>query len=196
MESSVFCQISSVHHTKITSGGGVLMAKAHRNQNHQQPLVRLPKLASHLLRFFLFLVFIVVVLVLLLLFVGLLDLTQSFPFLRKSIGLSLVIGDNDVVEYCTSFDLPQIKTEESEIGIAIDRVIVDVLWVGNFLCLPDSLVSWIGDALSIPVTLVGCIVLHGRLPLTILFIIPVIWLLGLIVDNALLFHPVIGLLVF
>merc|ERR1712187_865012 len=89
------------------------------------------KLVLHLFRFFLFLVFIVVVLVLLVLFViccllgifllllGLLDLTQCFPFLRKSIGLSLVISDDNVVEYCTSFDLPQIKTEESEVGIAI-----------------------------------------------------------------------------
>merc|ERR1711870_85290 len=118
------------------------MTKAHRNQKLQKSLVRFPELASHLLRFFLFLVFIVVILVLLILFViscllgiifllllGLLDLTQSFPFLRKSIGLSLVISDNNVVEYCTSFDLPQIKTEESEVGIAIHGVIVDILWV-------------------------------------------------------------------
>merc|ERR1712087_460809 len=104
------------------------MAKAHPNQKYQKRCQWLRKRASHFFRFFLFLIFIVVILILLVLFVigcllsivvflllGLLDLTQCFPFLRKSISLNLVIGDNDVVENCTSFNLPQIKAKESKV---------------------------------------------------------------------------------
>merc|ERR1712032_1730411 len=101
------------------------MAKAHPNQKYQKRCQWLPKRASHFFRFFLFLILLVLFVIgcllsiVIFLLLGLLDLTQSFPFLRKSISLNLVIGDNDVVENCTSFNLPQIKAKESEVCIAI-----------------------------------------------------------------------------
>ena len=58
-----------------------------------------------------------------------------------------------------------------------------------------TFVRRIGDALHSPLTFVLRIVNHGRLPLSILFIIPVIWFLGLFSHNALLFDPILGFLV-
>merc|ERR1719433_43383 len=43
-----------------------------------------------------------------------------------------------------------------------------------------------------PIALVGWIVLHRGLPLTILLVIPIVGLLGLLVDDSLLVSPIIG----
>merc|ERR1712157_347208 len=152
--------------------------------------------ASHLFRLFLLLILFVVgglFRVILFLLLSLFDLAQSFPLFRESVCLSLVIGDNNVVKNCARLHLPQIKAEESEVCIAVHRIVVDVLWVGDLLGFPNSLVGWIGNALSVPISLVSWIVLHWSLPLSILFIIPVIWFLSFVVHNALLFNPIVWL---
>merc|ERR1712187_910095 len=120
---------------------------------------------------------------------------QCLPFLGKGVSLSLVICKDNIVKDRSSLDLPQVKTEEAEVGILVNGIIILILWIGNLLRFPEALVCWIRDPLHIPVALVLWIVLHGRLPFTILLIIPVIGLLGLSIHDSLLGHPVIRLLI-
>merc|ERR1719198_1075976 len=119
-----------------------------------------------------------------------LDGAESLPLRGESIGLSLVIADNDVVEDGAALNLPEIEANEAEIGILVERIIILVLGVRNLPGLPDALVCGVGDTLGIPLTLVLRIVLHGRLPLAILLIVPVVGLLRLGIHNALLLNPV------
>merc|ERR1712187_683712 len=154
--------------------------------------------------FLLFVVLIVVILVLLvllvvscllavilLLFLSSFDLAQCFPLLCKGISLALVVSHDDVVKDSTTLDLPQIEADEAEVIKFINTVIVLVLRICNFLCLPDALVCWIGDSLAIPIALVCLIVLHWCFPLTIFLIIPIVRFLRIAVYNTLLFNPII-----
>merc|ERR1712194_603399 len=151
----------------------------------------MPPQASHLLGFLLILLVIVIIVSLvLLLLLRFLDLAQGLPLGCKRICLSLVIADNNVVENRATLDLPQIETDESKIGILVHRVIIFVLWVVDLLRLPEALVRWIRDALYIPIALVGCVVLHGRLPLAILLINPIIWLLVTGIIHHGILHPI------
>merc|ERR1712136_442811 len=68
--------------------------------------------------------------------------------------------------------------------------------VGYLFRFPNSFVVRIGDLLHGPLTLEIGVVLHGRFPLSILLVIPILWFLGLCIDDPLLLNPVIGLLVF
>merc|ERR1712051_1130286 len=164
----------------------------------------------HLLRLLLFFVIIIVVVILvllsflvslsllgiiLLLLLGFLNLAECLPFLDKGICFSHIIGDDHVVEDGAALHLPQIKTDEAEVVVLVHGIVINELRVSDLLRLPDTLVGRIGDALDIPITLVGWIVLHGRLPLAILLVIPIVWLLRLVIDDPLLISPIIGLLV-
>merc|ERR1712113_1156628 len=120
---------------------------------------------------------------------------QSLPLLGECISLRCIIGDDDVIEDGAALDLPQIEANEAEIIVLVKGIIVNKLRVCNLLRLPDALVGRVGNALDIPIALVGWIVLHRRLPLAVLLIIPVIWLLGVCIDDALFICPIIGLLV-
>merc|ERR1712032_1347863 len=87
-----------------------------------------------------FLVFLSFFGVLFLFLLGCFHLTQFLPLLGESVSLGNVICDNDVVENGACLDLPEIKTDETEIVKFVDGIIVDVLWVRNFLGLPNALV--------------------------------------------------------
>merc|ERR1712051_795118 len=116
-----------------------------------------------------------------LLLFGRLNLTQCFPLRRKAVGLSFVIGNDDIVKNRAALHLPQVEADETEVLVLVDGVVVLVLGIRDLLRLPE--------------TLVRRVVLHGRLPLSILLIVPVIGLLGLAVHHTLLLHPVVGFLV-
>merc|ERR1719265_623055 len=120
---------------------------------------------------------------------------MHLPLCGKSISFCLIIADDHVVENGAALDLPQVEADEAKLGIAVDLVIMLVLRVVNLLDLPEALVCWVGDALDGPLTLVVWIVLHWGLPLAILLIIPIIGLLSLRIDNALLSDPFIWFLV-
>merc|ERR1711874_138235 len=125
----------------------------------------------------------------LLLFLAFLYLAQLLPLLPKAVRLSLVIGDDNVVKDRAALYLPQIESKESEIVILVHLVIVHVLRIRDLFRLPDALVCGIRDPLDIPIALVGRIVLHRRLPFTILLVIPIVRLLGIAVHDALLLYP-------
>merc|ERR1719230_1797771 len=145
------------------------------------------------LRRFAVLLFLLVVLFLLL---GLLNLAPFLPLLREHVCLSHIIRDDDVVEDGAALHLPQVETDESEIGIPVDIVVVLVFRVRDFLCLPHPFVSWVGDALHGPLTLVIGIVLHRGLPFAIFLIIPVVRLLRIRIDNPLFLDPIAWFLAF
>merc|ERR1712048_1446304 len=113
---------------------------------------------------------------LLFLLLATLKLVGRFPLGRKSISLSSIISDDDVVKDGLGFHLPQVETDEAESIILVHTVIIDILRIG--------------DSLGLPLSLVLGVVLHGGLPLTILLIIPVIRLLGIGIHNTLLLDPV------
>merc|ERR1719265_2868699 len=120
---------------------------------------------------------------------------MHLPLCSKSVSFCLIIADDHIVENGAALDLPQVEADEAKLGIAVDLVIMLVLRVVNLLDLPEALVCWVGDALDGPLTLVVWIVLHWGLPLAILLIIPIIGLLSLRIDNALLSDPFIWFLV-
>merc|ERR1712050_609658 len=133
--------------------------------------------------------------VILLFLLGILRLTQLFPLLGKSISLRNIIRDNHVVENGSSLNLPQIKADKTEVIKLVNGVIVHIFGIGDLLGLTDALVGWIRDALAVPITLVCSVVFHWRFPFAILFIVPIVWLLGIGVHDTFLFHPIIRLLV-
>merc|ERR1711920_1053996 len=162
---------------------------------------------SHLLGLLLVLIIVVVVLirsclcivilllcVILLLLLGSLKLVQGLPLLGKNISLGYIAHDN-IVEDGSAFHLPQVEAQEAKVRVRVDLVIIYILGIGDLFGLPDTLVCWIGDPLHAPITLVCGIVFHGGLPLAILLAVPVIGLLRLLVHDALVFHPVVRLLV-
>merc|ERR1711920_615134 len=125
---------------------------------------------------------------------GLLDLAQGLPLLRKGVSLRHIVRDDDVVEDRAALDLPQVEAQETEVGILVQRIVVHILRIRDLLRLPEALVCGIRDALHMPLALVLGIVDHRCLPLAILLVIPIVWLLGLAVHDALLFDPICGLL--
>merc|ERR1711957_417935 len=145
-----------------------------------------------------FLVFLVIrnlLAVIFLFFLGFLHLTQFLPLLGENISLCGVISDDHVVENRSSLDLPQVKTDKTEVIEFVHLVIVLILRVGDLLRLPDPFVCWVRDPLAVPIALVGNIVFHWRLPFSILFIVPIVWLLSFSVHNAFLLHPIVWFLV-
>merc|ERR1712151_1157484 len=91
---------------------------------------------SHLFRIVLLLVIIIVIIilvlgVLLLLLLCLLHLVQVFPFLCKTVGLSLVVTDDDIVEDRATLDLPQVEAKEAKVCKLVNRIIILVLWICN-----------------------------------------------------------------
>merc|ERR1712136_505523 len=131
-----------------------------------------------------------------LLFLLLLNFTESLPLGNERVCFSNIIGDDDVVKNGTALDLPQIETDEREILIPVHAVVINKIGVGYLFRFPNSFVVRIGDLLHGPLTLEIGVVLHGRFPLSILLVIPILWFLGLCIDDPLLLNPVIGLLVF
>merc|ERR1712099_136651 len=134
--------------------------------------------------------------IILLLLLGFLMLAQSLPLLGESISFCNVVCDDHIIEDGSTLHLPQIESNESEICKLVQVIIVLVLRIGNLFRLPDALVCWVGNTLDVPVALVSWIVLHRCLPLTIFLIIPVVGLLGILVDDSLLIGPIVRLLVF
>merc|ERR1719401_1685261 len=124
----------------------------------------------------------------------LLDLVLRLPLGRELVRVSQALRDDNVVEDGASLDLPQVEANEAEVRVLVHLVVVDVLRVGDLLGLPEALVARVGDPLDGPLAFVVGVVDHGRLPLAILLVIPVVGLGGLGVDNALLLDPVLGLL--
>merc|ERR1712051_100815 len=166
---------------------------------------------SHLFGFLVFLIIIVILILIIflvifffllrllriifLLLFGCLNLTQCFPLRRKAVGLSFVIGNDDIVKDRAALHLPQVEADETEVIVLVDSVVILVLRIRDLLRLPETLVGRVRDPLAVPVTLVGGVVFHGPLPLSVLLIVPVVGLLGLAVHHPLLLHPVVGLLV-
>merc|ERR1712183_457572 len=66
---------------------------------------------------------------LLLLLFALFDFAQFLPLLSKYICLALVVGEDYVIKDGTTLHLPQVETEESEICIFVETVVVFVLRV-------------------------------------------------------------------
>merc|ERR1712039_770055 len=120
-----------------------------------------------------------------------LHLVHCLPLLSEAVCLSNIISDDDVVEDGLRLHLPQIETNESEVGVLVDSIIIHKLGIIDFLGLPHTFVLWVGDSLCLPITLVLWIVLHRCLPFTIFLIIPVIRFLCLCINNALFRHPVL-----
>merc|ERR1719220_3401874 len=117
---------------------------------------------SHLLGLFLLLVVVVVVVVCLIFlsflvilrflcciflgFLGLLQFAQSLPPLCKSLCFGCVIGYDYIVKNGAPLALPQIESDETEIVILVQGVIILVLRICNLLGLPNALVGRIGDS--------------------------------------------------
>merc|ERR1712070_822134 len=141
--------------------------------------------ALHVFRLFLVLLIIVIIIALVFLLLVFLLLgfisfflfflfivAESLPFCCKSI--SLVITDNDVVKDRTTLPLPQVEADEAKVCVFVHLVVILVLWIIDFLCLPEAFVCRVGDALDGPVPLVSWIVLHRGLPVIRLLVLRVI----------------------
>merc|ERR1712039_10129 len=94
-----------------------------------------------------------------------LHLVHCLPLLSEAVCLSNIISDDDVVEDGLRLHLPQIETNESEVGVLVDSIIIHELGIVDLLGLPHTFVLWVGDSLCLPITLVLWIVLHGCLPI-------------------------------
>merc|ERR1711972_387029 len=123
--------------------------------------------------------------VILLFLLRLLHLAQGLPLLRESVGLRKVICDDDVVEDGAALHLPQVEAHEAEVVVLVELVVILVLRVGDLLRLPEALVGRIRDPLPVPFPLECGIVLHGRFPFSVLFVVPIVWLFGVAINNAL-----------
>merc|ERR1712113_112961 len=164
----------------------------------------------HFFRLFLFLLVVIIVVLFLFillvircffaiiffLFLPSLYLTQRLPFLGKLIGLALVISDDYVIKDCPCFHLPQIKTEETKVGIFVHRVVVLILWVGDLFRFPNTLVRWVGNTLAVPFTFVGFVIFHRCFPLPVFFVIPIVWLFGVAVHDTFFLNPIVWFFVF
>merc|ERR1712187_664312 len=93
-----------------------------------QPVNIQPRSSSHLLRILLLLVFVILVLIIILVVLALgrfgivlgllgslLNLRELLPRLRKRVRFSDVVSEDNVVEYGSTLDLPQVETEESKV---------------------------------------------------------------------------------
>merc|ERR1719174_3251463 len=111
---------------------------------------------SHVLRLLLILRIIVVIVSIVLLFrlflllclfglllLSLLMLTQCLPLGCKSISLSLIIANDDVVKNGATFHLPQVKANETKSIVLVHCLVILVLRIINLLGLPYALVRWI-----------------------------------------------------
>merc|ERR1739844_509268 len=102
--------------------------------------------------------------VVLLLLLRLLMLAQCLPLLDERICFGNVVGDNYVVKDGASLPLPQIESNETEIGVLTECVVVHELRVRNLFRGPHTLVRGIRDSLDVPITLVSRVVFHWCLP--------------------------------
>merc|ERR1712228_984441 len=173
-----------------------------------QPLHIKPRL--HFFRLFLFFLIVIVVIfiffvflvicgllrIVLFLFLCFFDLAHVLPLFGKDVGLGRIVSNDDIVKNGTTFDLPQVKPQETKIVELVNTVIVFVFGIRDLLGFPNTLVSWVGNSFPVPITFVRWIVFHWCFPLPILFVVPIIWLFGITVNNTLIFDPIIGFLVF
>jgi len=103
--------------------------------------------------------------------------------------------------------LPEIKTDSTEIVVAVDGVIGSIFWVVDFWVNPLSFVRWVLDVLWLPLacgkmikncagckicTFVFWVVDHGWLPLAVHFLVPILGHRGVRVGNVLWRFPVVG----
>merc|ERR1740117_2402458 len=86
------------------------------------------------------------------------------------ISFSNIVGDNDVVKDGATLHLPEVEANEAKVSKLVHFLVVDIVWVGNFLSLPDALVSGVGDTLDGPLALESWIVNHWCLTITITII--------------------------
>merc|ERR1712060_939609 len=114
---------------------------------------------SNILSFLLVIILIIVVFVLLCFFVicgflciiflllfGIFCVAQLLPLLSKSFSFRDIICHDHVVENRPCLDLPQIEANETEVGKLIHFVVVNVLWIGDLLGLPDAFVRRVGNS--------------------------------------------------
>mmetsp|Transcript_30331 Transcript_30331/g.48829 ORF Transcript_30331/g.48829 Transcript_30331/m.48829 type:complete len:207 (-) Transcript_30331:678-1298(-) len=133
--------------------------------------------------------------VILLLLFFLLNLAECLPLRHELVGLRHVICDDHIVKNGVALHLPEVESNESEVIVLVEVVIVHELRIRNLLRLPHALVGGVADPLHGPFALVLRVVDHGCFPFTIFLIIPVIGFLGLLVHDSLLLDPVLGLFV-
>merc|ERR1712012_984662 len=91
--------------------------------------------------------------IILLLFLGRLNFAKCFPFGRKTVSLSFVISDDDVIKDGATFNLPQIEAYETEIFVFVNIIIIFIFRICNLLGLPKPFVCWVRNPLARPVTL-------------------------------------------
>mmetsp|Transcript_16712 Transcript_16712/g.33787 ORF Transcript_16712/g.33787 Transcript_16712/m.33787 type:complete len:415 (+) Transcript_16712:148-1392(+) len=129
---------------------------------------------------------------LLLLFFGLLGIIEHLllSFLHRLIcllqeGLSLLdaVRDDKVVEDGSRLHLPEVESNSSEILVLVDGVIISVFRVRNHRMNPWALVVRVLDPLCLPRTLELRVVDHWGFVLAIGLVIPILWLLGLGVND-------------
>merc|ERR1719162_2626583 len=124
----------------------------------------------------------------------LLHLAELLPLLGEVVGFRGVVRDDDIVEDGAAFHLPQVEADETEIRKLVHGVIVHVLGIGDPLGRPYTLVLRVGDPRLGPFTLVLGVVLHRRLSLAVLLVVPIVRLRRLGVNDALLLDPVLRFL--
>merc|ERR1712228_371540 len=173
-----------------------------------QPLHIKPRL--HFFRLFLFFLIVIVVIfiffvflvicgllrIVLLLFLCFFDLAHVLPLFGKDVGLGRIVSNDDIVKNGTTFDLPQVKPQETKIVELVNTVIVFVFGIRDLLGLPNAFVGWVGNSFAVPITFIRWIVLHWGFPLAVLFVVPIIRFFGIAVNDTLLLHPIIWLFVF
>mmetsp|Transcript_45617 Transcript_45617/g.121972 ORF Transcript_45617/g.121972 Transcript_45617/m.121972 type:complete len:246 (-) Transcript_45617:101-838(-) len=126
---------------------------------------------------------------------GLLDLVQGPPPLGELVGLCYVVAHDDVIKNGTTLLLIHIEPQETKIRVRIHHVIVHILRVSDHPKRPIPPVRRVCDLLSAPFALVRRVVLHRGYPLTIILLIPTVWLRCRLVHDALLLHPIVWLVV-
>merc|ERR1712019_273236 len=148
-----------------------------------------------------FVVFIIVIVIIVFIFLGILcllcnfNVVNRFPLCSKSVRFCFVISDDDIIKYCSALDLPQVKTDKAKVPILVNFIVIFKFGVVNFLRFPHAFIFGVGDTLYPPLSLVFRIVFHGCLPLTVLLIIPIIWLRCILIDNSFFGNPIIRLLI-
>merc|ERR1719458_2168148 len=120
------------------------------------------------------------------------DGPQVLSGLLGSLG---VVSDHEIVENSSRLDLPQVKPELAHLlklanGLGLLLIVLGVLDLGVD---PGTLVVRVINLLGFPLSLVLGVVNHGRLPLSVHLIVPVLGLGGVGVSDVLGLLPVLGL---
>lgn len=77
----------------------------------------------------------------------------SPQFVALFLSKSLIISDQNVVEDCARFHLPQIESNGTEVGIVVKFLVFGIVGVVYFRMNPFALVVWVWDLLWLPFSL-------------------------------------------